>query len=169
MTFYVENESEIVFQFDVENVIKTVGEYILKLENCNYPTQLNVLITDNKGIQGYNKQFRDLDKETDVLSFPNLFFEEPGKFQIGDAEKADCFDLDTDELILGDIIISAEKVVEQADNYNHSLKREFAFLIAHSVLHLCGYDHMEQEEAKIMEDKQKRYLDALEFTRERTD
>ncbi len=78
----------------------------------------------------------------------------------------DCFDPDSGELILGDIIISVEKVEEQAQEYGHSELREFAFLVAHSMFHLCGYDHMEANEAAVMEQKQEAVLTQLGITRE---
>uniref|UniRef100_UPI00405743F1 rRNA maturation RNase YbeY n=1 Tax=Acetatifactor sp. TaxID=1872090 RepID=UPI00405743F1 len=166
MTFYVENETEIIFPFAVEETVKEVAEKVLDTENCPYEVQINVLLTDNEGIHGFNKQYRGIDKETDVLSFPNLDFEKEGQFQVAEEDEADYFDPDTGELILGDIIISVDKVQEQAESYGHSLKREFAFLVAHSMLHLCGYDHMVEEEAAVMEQKQEAVLAALNITRD---
>ena len=166
MTFYVENETEVTFPFDVEEVVEKVAEAVLDMEACPYETQINVLLTDNEGIHDFNKEYRDIDRETDVLSFPNLDFERPGEFEIEEECEADYFDPDSGELILGDIIISVDKVMEQAESYNHSTKREFAFLVAHSMLHLCGYDHMEAEEAKVMEGKQEEVLTALGITRD---
>jgi len=125
-----------------------------------------VLLTDNEGIHEFNREHRGIDRETDVLSFPNVDFETEGDFDIDEEREADYFDPDSGELILGDIIISVDKVMEQAENYGHSTKREFAFLVAHSMLHLCGYDHMEEEEAKVMEAKQEEILTALGITRE---
>ena len=166
MTFYVENETEEVFSFDVEEIVRLVAERVLETEDCPYETQINVLLTDNEGIHGFNKEYRGIDRETDVLSFPNLDFEKPGEFLIEEEREADYFDPDSGELILGDIIISVDKVKEQAESYGHSTKREFAFLVAHSMLHLCGYDHMEENEAKVMEEKQENVLTALGITRE---
>lgn len=166
MTFYVENETEASFPFDVELIVKQVAEAVLDTENCPYESQINVLLTDNAGIQEFNREYRGIDRETDVLSFPNLDFEQAGSFDINESREADYFDPDTGELILGDIIISVDKVLEQAENYGHSIKREFAFLVAHSMLHLCGYDHMEEEEAKVMEGKQEEILNLLGITRD---
>ena len=166
MTFYVENETEVTFPFDVEEVVEKVAEAVLDMEDCPYETQINVLLTDNEGIHEFNKEYRGIDRETDVLSFPNLDFEQSGEFEIEEECEADYFDPDSGELILGDIIISVDKVMEQAESYNHSTKREFAFLVAHSMLHLCGYDHMEAEEAKVMEGKQEEVLTALGITRD---
>lgn len=166
MTFYVENETERIFPFSVEEVVKAVAVKALDMENCPYEVQVNVLLTDNEGIHTFNKEYRGIDRETDVLSFPNLDFEKEGEFEIAKENEADYFDPDTGELILGDIIISVDKVKEQAGSYGHSEKREFAFLVAHSMLHLCGYDHMEAAEAAVMEQKQEAILQALNITRE---
>ena len=141
-------------------------EQTLTQEKCPYEAQVNLLITDDEGIREFNRQFRQVDSPTDVLSFPMIPFEREADFSIVEAEEADCFDPDSGELLLGDIIISAQKVLEQAEKYGHSTKREFAFLTAHSMLHLCGYDHMEQEQAKAMEQKQEQILVRLGITRE---
>ncbi len=166
MTFYVENETGEEFPFDVEETVKIVCEAVLETEGCPYETQVNVVLTDNGGIRELNRKCRGIDRETDVLSFPNLDFETQGVFDIPPMSEADCFDPDTGELILGDIMISTDKVREQAQNYGHSLKREFAFLVAHSMLHLCGYDHMAPDEAKVMEQKQEDILAGLGITRD---
>ncbi|MCR5256139.1 MAG: rRNA maturation RNase YbeY [Acetatifactor sp.] len=166
MTFYVENETDFEFDFDMKAVAEAVAEEVLDSEGCDYEVQINLLLTDNDGIHEYNKQFRDIDRETDVLSFPNLDFEVPALFDIPEDMEADYFDPETGELILGDIIISKDRVLEQAENYGHSVKREFAFLVAHSMLHLCGYDHMEPEESKVMESKQEAVLQKLGITRD---
>ena len=166
MNLYVENETDVEFPFPVEETVRSVAEKILDTEQCPYETQINVLLTDNEGIHEYNKEYRGIDRETDVLSFPNLNFQQEAVFDIPEEEEADCFDPDTGELILGDIIISVDKVKEQAQNYGHSLKREFAFLVAHSMLHLCGYDHMVPEEAAVMEAKQEAALTDLQITRD---
>ncbi|MDE6976854.1 MAG: rRNA maturation RNase YbeY, partial [Lachnospiraceae bacterium] len=139
---------------------------VLDSENCPYEAQVNLLVTDNEGIREYNRQYRNMDSSTDVLSFPMLPFELEADFGLVEGHEADYFDPETGELLLGDIIISADKVTEQAEKYGHSAKREFAFLAAHSLLHLCGYDHMETEEAKVMERKQEEVLGRLSITRE---
>ena len=166
MTFYVENETEVTFPFDVEEIVEQVAVAVLDAEECPYESQVNVLLTDNEGIHEFNREHRGIDRETDVLSFPNVDFETEGDFDIDEEREADYFDPDTGELILGDIIISVDKVKEQAESYGHSTKREFAFLVAHSMLHLCGYDHMEEGEAKVMEAKQEEILTSLGITRD---
>ena len=171
MTFYVENETDETFSngensFPIEETVEQVATAVLDMEGCPYEIQLNVLLTDNDGIHAYNKEYRKIDRETDVLSFPNLDFDEPGDFEICEDREAGYFDPDTGELILGDIIISVDRVKEQAESYGHSQKREFAFLVAHSMLQLCGYDHMEEDEAMVMEAKQEQVLASLGITRD---
>lgn len=169
MTFYVENETGVVYPFSVEETVEAVAEAVLEAEGCPYEVQVNVLLTDNPGIREFNRQYRQMDRETDVLSFPNLEYETPGHFEIPSQQEADCFDPDSGELILGDIILSVDRIADQARQYGHSLRRELAFLVAHSMLHLCGYDHMAPEEAAVMEQKQEQILTQLGITRDMAD
>ena len=166
MTFYVENETNVCFPFDPKEIVAKVAEDILEEEQCPYEVQVNVLLTDDEGIRHYNKTYRNLDKPTDVLSFPNLDFDRPADFDKVSDHEADYFDPESGELLLGDIIISVDRVENQAKEYGHSSLREFAFLTAHSVLHLCGYDHMAAEEAAVMEQKQDAALKRLGITRD---
>ncbi|MCH5250143.1 MAG: rRNA maturation RNase YbeY [Lachnospiraceae bacterium] len=165
MTFYVENETNHAFSFSVQEISEKVAAGVLKLEDCPYEAAVNLLLTDNEDIRTYNREYRNIDRETDVLSFPNVDYEIAGDFSAVEKSKAECFDLDNDELILGDIIISVDKVKEQAQEYGHSELREFAFLVAHSMLHLCGYDHITDEEAEVMERKQEAVLSELGIVR----
>ncbi|MDE6405886.1 MAG: rRNA maturation RNase YbeY [Lachnospiraceae bacterium] len=166
MTSYVEHETALSFSFDEKSLLDLVEEAVLDSENCPYETTVNLLLTDGAGIREYNRNYRSIDSETDVLSFPNLEFEAPGDFSGVEEREADCFDPDSGELVLGDIILNAARVKQQAAEYGHSERREFAFLLAHSLYHLCGYDHMEPEEAAVMEKKQEAVLQALSITRE---
>ncbi len=166
MTSYIENETEVSFSFSVEEIVEKVMEAVLDSEACPYEATINVLLTDNEGIREFNREHRQIDRATDVLSFPNIEYETPADFSRVEEQEADCFDPDSGELILGDIILSVDKVKEQAESYGHSELREFAFLVAHSMLHLCGYDHMEEAEAAVMEDKQRKVLETLGITRD---
>ncbi|MBR1703307.1 MAG: rRNA maturation RNase YbeY [Lachnospiraceae bacterium] len=168
MTIYVEFDENVEnpFDFDIDLLVKQVAEQVLESEGCPYEACINVLVTDNAGIREFNREYREIDRETDVLSFPNLDFEQAGSFEIPEDREADYFDPDSGELVLGDIILSADKIKEQAENYGHSEKREFAFLVAHSMFHLCGYDHMTEEDAASMEKKQEAALQALGITRD---
>lgn len=167
MTSYIENETKTVFSFDIERLAVQLMEAVLDREGCPYEATVNVLLTDNEGIREYNRQYREIDRATDVLSFPNIEFARPGDFSSAEESEADCFDPDSGDLVLGDIILSVDKVAEQAENYGHSQLREFAFLVTHSMLHLCGYDHMEESDALLMEEKQRNILEELGITREK--
>lgn len=166
MTFYVENETDCTFPFEEKELVAQVAEAVLDAEGCPYEAEVNVLITDNEGIRLYNREYRNIDKETDVLSFPNIPFEAEADFSIVEENEADYFQPDSGELILGDIILSVDRIHSQAESYGHSVKREFAFLVAHSMLHLCGYDHEVPEEAAVMEQKQEAVLASLGITRD---
>ena len=167
MTFYVENEVNAEFDFDIEEVAKTVAAEVLKEEGCKHDVEISLTITDDEGIREMNRDFRDIDRPTDVLSFPNVSYDEPGDFSVIDGEqRVDLFNPDTNCIMFGDIVINEKRVREQALEYGHSLKREFAFLVAHSMLHLCGYDHMEEDEAAVMEKKQSDVLNKLGITRD---
>lgn len=166
MTFLVENETEESFSFSPEDTMKLVCEAVLEEESCPYEVQVNLVLTDNEGIRELNREYRGIDRETDVLSFPNVDFDREGIFDMDENLEADYFDPDTGELVLGDIMISVEKMREQAADYGHSLRREFAFLVAHSMLHLCGYDHMEEAQRNVMERKQDKILTGLGITRD---
>jgi len=166
MTINVENETDLILkEVDTTAVARRVIEAALDYESCPYEAEINLLLTDNENIHRINLEYRQMDRPTDVLSFPMLEYECPGDFSVAEAEVSDSFNPDTGELILGDIIISMEKVVEQAEKYGHSEEREFAFLIAHSMLHLFGYDHMVPEEAAVMEEKQRDILNSLKILR----
>lgn len=165
MSFFLEEEVEVDFDFDYRQIAEKVINYCIERGKFPYEAEINLTLTDNEGIHIINKEYRDIDRATDVLSFPMLSYETPGDFSFLMDENDDDFNPDTGEAILGDIIISVDKVREQAEEYGHSELREFAFLITHSMLHLFGYDHMEPEEAKVMEDKQRQILDELSITR----
>ena len=165
MTFYIENETNVEFDFPLQEIADKVIFRVLDTEGCPYETQVNILLTDNKGIKEYNLNYRGIDRETDVLSFPNIDYESPSDFSNLEEFQADYFDPDSGELILGDIILSVDRIKEQAIEYGHSQKREYAFLIAHSMLHLCGYDHMEEAEEKEMFSLQEELLSQYEINR----
>lgn len=167
MTFYVENESGKEFGFDIEEAAGRVIEKALELEGCPYEAEVNVLITSKELIRVYNREYREIDKETDVLSFPGVDYDSPADFSLAEASENDYFNPDTGELMLGDIILCADRVFSQAEEFGHSILREFSFLIAHSMLHLLGYDHMEPAEEEDMIMRQNRILDGLHITREK--
>ena len=164
MTIHIEYETDKQFGFDYESIINTVINAAMDYEECPYESEVEVTITDNNRIHEVNKEFRDIDRPTDVLSFPMVEYEAPGDFSILE-ESDEWFHPETGELLLGDIMISVEKVKEQAAAYGHSEERELGFLVAHSMLHLCGYDHMEDEERKVMEERQEAILQTIGLVR----
>ncbi len=168
MTVLFERDGEEEIGFDYESLLIKVVEEALRQEQCPYECEVNVRLTENEGIRRLNQEFRDLDVPTDVLSFPMVEYEVPADFSQLDSPEAQVmyFNLDTKELLLGDIVISLERAREQSEEYGHSLERELAFLTAHSMLHLMGYDHMEDGEREVMEDKQERILQNLGITRD---
>lgn len=165
MTFEIENESELTLAFEYEKMAVRVIEKVLDFEECPYEVELELLLTTEEGIQTINKEFRKIDQPTDVLSFPLVDYPAPGDFSEVEKSVEEYFNPETGELMLGDIIISVPRMIKQAEEYGHSIEREYAFLITHSMLHLLGYDHMEENEAVIMELKQKQILDELKIFR----
>ena len=123
-----------------------------------------MVITDDDSIRETNCEFRNMDKATDVLSFPMCTYRTPGDFT--ELEQQDVFHPETGELLLGDIMISYDHVQKQAEEFGHSEIREFAFLTVHSMLHLFGYDHETEEDRSAMEEKQKEILEELGIKRD---
>ena len=165
MTLNFEAEVSVPFDFDAESLAGEVINFTLEHEDFLYEPEVNLTLVDNEGIHAINKEFREIDRPTDVLSFPMLSYENAGDFSKLEDDYDDNFNPDTGEIMLGDIVISVDKVLEQAESYGHITKREYAFLIVHSMLHLFGYDHMTPEEAAVMEAKQKQILDEMNITR----
>ncbi len=166
MTLNFEDEyEELALPFAAEELAAQVVGHSLEYENCPYEAEVNLLLTSDEEIHKMNREFRGIDRATDVLSFPMLEYESPADFGSFEEAGDDCFHPDSGELMLGDIVISKDRVLAQAEAYGHSAKREFAFLTAHSMLHLMGYDHMEPEEAARMERKQSEILAQMNIRR----
>lgn len=166
MSFYLEEECEVSFDFAYRDLAEEIVDFCLEYLKFPYEAEVNLTLTDNDGIHEINRIHRGIDRPTDVLSFPMLSYTAPGDFRFLEEENEDDFNPDTGEAILGDIVISVDKVKEQAESFGHSEKREFAFLIVHSMLHLFGYDHMEEEERTVMEEKQRSILEAMSISRD---
>lgn len=165
MTLEIQEEVPVSFSFDHRQVAEDVVAAALTYENFPYEAELGLTLTDDASIRRINQEFRSKDAATDVLSFPLLPLPAGGCFETLE-QIEDCFHPETGEALLGDIVISVDHVKEQAKAYGHSQIREYAFLIAHSMLHLMGYDHEDPKEADIMEQKQNDILDGLNITRE---
>ena len=160
MTLSLSFERDDPFDFDTEALIRQVAAAALEAEGCPFDCALEVLLTDNEAIREINLQERGLDQPTDVLSFPAIDFDQPGDFSHLE-ENPLLFDPDSGELLLGDVVISLDKLLSQAEEYGHSPRRELAFLMAHSLFHLMGYDHETETERAVMEEKQEAVLQAL--------
>lgn len=165
MTLNLEKEYDLELGLNYEEIARLVIDQVLEEEGCPYEVEVNLLLTSDEEIHRINLEYREIDRATDVLSFPQVEYEIPSDFSWAEGHQMDCFHPDTGELLLGDIIISLDKVREQAEKYGHEEKREFAFLIAHSMFHLLGYDHMTEEEAAEMEAKQSAILEQLNIKR----
>lgn len=168
MTILLENETNLNIAIDYRKIAGEVIQASLDYVSCPYECEINILLTDNHGIQQVNKQLRDKNSSTDVLSFPMIEFEQVGDFSIAEKNVFSHFNAESGELLLGDIMISLEKAEEQAKAFHHSMKREYAFLLAHSMLHLSGYDHMEDAERIRMEQMQEDILQSIGYTRDIT-
>ena len=151
MTVLIDNRTEGDLDPEIENIINSAARESLSFEGFDENCEISVSLVTNEEIHAINKQFRNIDRETDVLSFPQLTFEEGEEISRNE----------NGEIILGDIIISVEKAMSQSLEYGHSFQREMAFLTAHSMLHLMGYDHMTLEEEKEMFARQRKILENI--------
>ncbi len=165
MTVELEDESAGRLGLNTRQVAERVTEGTLDYLNCPYEACVGLRITDDKEIRKLNRDYRQIDRATDVLSFPLIDFPQPGSFEFLESDDEDAFDPDSGELTLGDIVISCDRVLAQAEAYGHSVLREYAFLITHSMLHLLGYDHMTEEDAAVMEGLQEKILEQLQILR----
>lgn len=165
MTILIDYDEGIGQDAALERVIRQVIEAALDYEGCPYEAEVNVILTDDANIQEMNRDYRQIDKPTDVLSFPLISYETPADFSSVEEAQSDCLNPDSGELMLGDIVISTQRAAVQAEQYGHSYVREIAFLTAHSMLHLMGYDHMEEEERLVMEQRQEEILTRLGIVR----
>ena len=138
----------------VRPLIRKCCAAVLKNEGIDDSCEISVTVVDNAVIKELNSQTRGIDRETDVLSFP---LGENGEYEVNYA---------TDALLLGDIVISLPKAYEQAQEYGHSTEREIAFLTVHSMLHLLGYDHIEEDDRKVMRAREEEILNYMGITRE---
>lgn len=164
---YDQADFDEILDFNWQETAEQVSGEVLKEEGCPYEAEVNLLLTDNEEIHRINKEQRGIDRATDVLSFPCFQYDPPSAWDQAEGEKADNFDPETGRLMLGDIVISVPKVKEQSEEYGHSTRREFAFLVAHSTLHLIGYDHMTKDEETDMFARQERALETLGITRDK--
>lgn len=164
---YIDNRQEKIIVSDslTEELTKVI-EFALKEEEVDIKCEVSLLFVDNEEIKEINNDTRGIDRETDVLSFPMLEYKDKKVFkELYKDYKFSQSDFDGEELVLGDIVLSLEKALEQSKEYNHSFEREASYLVVHSVLHLLGYDHMEEEDKIIMRSREEDILNKLNITR----
>lgn len=160
--------NDFAFDFDHEALSKKLLKKVLEIENVSYDISLNLSIVNLSKIKKINKEYRNVDNATDVLSFPNIEFKKPSGFSQfihKGVYDVSIIDLNTKTIFLGDIVICYQKIISQSKKYNHSIKREFSFLFVHSVLHLLGYDHENEKDEKKMFLKQNLVLESLKISR----
>lgn len=146
-----DEQEKIVIPEDWTGKIEQVAEICLREEEIDPKAEIGLMFVDNEQIREMNKTYRDKDSATDVLSFPMY-------------EADEAID-DEEEILLGDIVISLERAAEQAEEYGHSLEREIMYLLVHGLLHLAGYDHMEDDEKKEMRQREEELLTVIGASR----
>ncbi|MBN1037869.1 rRNA maturation RNase YbeY [Clostridium cagae] len=164
---YVDNRQEKMEVSDeFTNHLEKVIEFALKEEDVNISSEISLLFVDNEEIREINNETRNIDRATDVLSFPMLDYPEKKVFkEVYTENDFSEADFDGDDLVLGDVVLSLERALEQSKEYNHSYEREASYLVVHSVLHLLGYDHMEEEDKVKMRKREEEILTALDIRR----
>ncbi|GKU23634.1 rRNA maturation RNase YbeY [Clostridium folliculivorans] len=167
MIFIDDRQDKMSVDSDFEKTIEEVILTALKEELVDKACEISVIFVDNDSIKEINKETRDIDRETDVLSFPMLDYPKGKVYK--DVYLNYNFDasfFNEGDLVLGDVVLSLEKAKEQSEDFNHSFTRECCYLVVHSILHLLGYDHMEEDEKKIMREREESILGKLNITRE---
>lgn len=159
--FIIENEQDkLEFTEELEKIVQTAVSTTLDvIGGADTDFEVSILITDDEGIHEINRDYREIDSPTDVLSFPILEFDEDGVML------EESGDYDGDFLLLGDIVISLERAAKQAEEYGHSLMREVGFLTVHSTLHLLGFDHMEEPFTSVMQGREREIMEKMNLTR----
>jgi len=159
MSVLIDNrQEEIKVDEALEAFVVQVVEEVIAYEQCEEEFEVSISFVNNQEMRSLNKEYRNIGKETDVLSFPLVeFIEEELNTEDEDAEYIE------EEIALGDIVISMEKAAEQSEEYGHSFKRELAFLLVHGMLHLLGYDHDEEASEGEIFDKQEEILKNMEI------
>lgn len=166
MSIYIENEYQNELPKRYHEVVNEIVEASLDFLECPYEVEVNVIFTDNDGIREINREYRGIDSPTDVLSFPLIDYETPGDFSGIEEHLIEYVNQDTDELMFGDIIINVDRIHSQAEEFGHSVIRELSFLVAHSMLHLAGYDHINDDMRIDMEECQNKILNMKGYTRD---
>ena len=148
MTEFIFDYTDETLSEKEETAMKNAAVLALEKEGFKFDCEISVVITNGEGIRDINREHRNIDKPTDVLSFPQYEFVSPTVF-------ADDLDEEPKPIILGDIVIAKDVMISQAEEIGHSFEDELSYLTVHSVLHLLGYDHMVEQDKKIMREREK--------------
>jgi len=166
MIFIDNRQNKIGVTQELENTIKDVIEYTLKEEKLFIDNEVSVIFIDNEEIKKINSKYRGIDEITDVLSFPMLDYPTNKVFKDVYVDyEFDQSDLNDERLVIGDVALSLEKSKEQSEEFGHSFLRECAYLTVHSILHLLGYDHMDEIEKDIMRKREEEILSNFKISR----
>ncbi|MGI6112914.1 MAG: rRNA maturation RNase YbeY [Mahellales bacterium] len=163
MNILIDNRQNII---DIDNgtkeLINQAVLQVLKQETVEFDVEVSIILIDNEAIRELNREYRCIDEPTDVLSFPMLE-SRPNGYDHDCVDRYLIEDLDNDlkAVILGDIAISMERAVAQAEEYGHSRQRELSFLVVHGMLHLLGYDHQRPEDRRVMREREEKILSSL--------
>ncbi len=166
MIYMDDRQSLISVEKDLEENIKEIIDYALKEEQVLVPYEVSLIFVDNEAIREINSDTRGIDRATDVLSFPMLDYTEKKVFKECYLDHEFSFiDLNEGNLVLGDIVLSLERAKEQSEEFGHSFIREVCYLVTHSILHLLGYDHMEDDDKVIMRAREEEILSKFNIER----
>ena len=165
MTIYLEDMGKVTFPFEPEEQIEKLAAFVTDFVKCPYEPEISVTLVTKEEIHELNRTHRNVDRPTDVLSFPMMEYDAPADFSGEKFCKTLTVSPESEEMMLGVFVLCSEVVCEQAEEYGHSLLREFSFLVVHSLLHLFGYDHMEEDERAEMEEKQREIMKKLQILR----
>ena len=164
---YINFDIDYKFDFDIYKLSKKIIKEVFEVEKIKGIYSVNISIVTKNVIKKLNFKNRNINKITDVLSFPNIKLNNRNEFKkLVNAKNSHLFyDYDSSSIFLGDVIICYDKIISQSKKYNHSIKREYSFLLTHSILHLIGYDHMKKVDEDTMFKKQDLILSNLNINR----
>lgn len=166
MIFIDNRQNKIEVDNELEDILNQVIEYALKEEKVNQEYEVSIIFVDNEEIKRLNSEFRNIKRETDVLSFPMLEYPPHNVFkEVYINHKFDDSYFDEGKLVLGDIALSLEKALEQSKEFEHSFYREACYLTIHSILHLLGYDHIEDDDKVVMRNREEEILSKFNINR----